>query len=87
MPQKEITSRIKVVDQETTNKFIKKYHYTYLSKISEDKYLIKYSGKLNEKLRQLYTEDINEKDNESFIKSRGVFSAVQISSRITASPP
>jgi hypothetical protein len=72
------------VDRETGNKLIKKSHCTYFSEVGEDKYLIKYSNKLNEKLRILYTEEVNEKDKEYFIKSRGVFSAVKISSRITA---
>lgn len=76
--QKDISNRIRVVDRETGNNLIKKYHCTYFSEVGEDKYLIKYSDKLNEKLRLLYTEEVNEKDKEYFVKSRGVATPAQL---------
>jgi hypothetical protein len=85
--QKDISSRIRIVDQDTANKLVKKYHYTYFSEITKDKILIKYSYKLNEKLRRLYEEDeedIKNEEIEYFSKERGIPSAVHISSRIAA---
>jgi hypothetical protein len=82
--QKDILSRMKVVNKETADKLVKKYHYTYFSEICKDKILIKYSSKLNEKLRRLYKEEEDVQPDMYFSKSRGVVSAVQISSRISA---
>jgi hypothetical protein len=82
--QKDISSRIRLVTQEEAEKLVKKYHYTYLSEICKDKILIKYGSKLNEKLRRLYKEDETDKDVSYLSKERGVVSAVQISSRISA---
>src|ERR1700727_3378030 len=82
--QKDIESKIRIVTTNEALKLIKLYHYTYLSYITNDLVLIKYSSKLNEKLRRLYKEEENELNTKFISKDRGVVSAVQISSRISA---
>jgi len=82
--QKDIESKIRIVTKNEADKLIKVYHYTYLSYITNDLVLIKYSSKLNEKIRRLYKEEENELNRKFISKDRGVVSAVQISSRISA---
>ena len=82
--QKDIVSKIKIMTRKEADKLIKLYHYTYLSDITKDLVLIKYTSKLNEKLRRLYKEEENEINTKFLSKDRGVVSAVQISSRISA---
>ena len=82
--QKEIESRIRVLDSSLANKLVKKYHYSYLSEIGDGLVLMKYSARLNEKIRRLYKEEENELEKNFISKKRGVISAVQISSRIAA---
>jgi len=82
--QKEIESRIRILDSSEANKLIKKYHYSYLSEIGNGLVLMKYSARLNEKIRRLYTEEKEELDKNFISKKRGIISAVQISSRISA---
>jgi DNA polymerase type B, organellar and viral len=52
--QKDIENRIKLVSREEANNFIKSHHVSYFSYINADKVLIKYSSRLNEKLRRIY---------------------------------
>ena len=82
--QKEIESRIRVLDRSEGNKLVKKYHYSYFSEIGNGLVLIKYSARLNEKIRRLYKEEEEELDQNFISKKRGIISAVQISSRISA---
>lgn len=91
--QKEAEYTIKLVDTNEKDDIIGKHHYSYLSKFSDNKYLIKYGPKLNEKLRQLYSHIIdtannfyveNDKLDFKFKKERGIASAVQISAMITS---
>lgn len=85
--QKDIVARIRIVNKETADKLVKKYHYTYFAEITKDKILIKHSYKLNEKLRRLYEEEeefIKNDELDYFSKERGIPSAVHISSRISA---
>jgi hypothetical protein len=44
----------KIVSKEEANNFIKSHHVSYFSYINIDKVLIKYSSRLNEKLRRIY---------------------------------
>jgi DNA polymerase type B, organellar and viral len=84
--QKEIESRIKVkvLDSSEATKLVTKYHYSYLSEIGNGLVLMKYSARLNEKIRRLYKEEEEELDQNFISKKRGIISAVQISSRISA---
>lgn len=45
---------------------------------------MKYSARLNEKIRRLYKEEEDELERNFISKKRGIISAVQISSRISA---
>jgi hypothetical protein len=82
--QKEIESRIRVLPSTEAAKLVKNYHYSYLSEIGNGLVLIKYSARLNEKIRRLYKENEDELDKKFLAKQRGILSAVQISSRIAA---
>jgi DNA polymerase family B len=83
--QKDIENRIKFVSNDEANKILKGYHVSYFASISDENVLIKYSSKLNEKLRRLYSkEDKLIKLETNFKKDRGVVSAVQISCAIAA---
>ena len=83
--QKDIENRIKIVSKEDANRLIKNYHISYFAEINTDKILIKYSSKLNEKLRRIYSQEENLIQLETnFKKERGVVSAVQISCAIAA---
>jgi heme oxygenase len=55
--QKEIESRIRGLDSSEANKLVKKYHYSYLSDIGNGLVLMKYSARLNEKIRRLYKDE------------------------------
>jgi hypothetical protein len=82
--QKEIESRIRVLPRTEAAKLVTNYHYSYLSEIGNGLGLIKYSARLNEKIRRLYKENEDELDQKFLAKQRGIISAVQISSRIAA---
>jgi hypothetical protein len=55
--QKDIENRIKIVSNDEANKILKGFHVSYFASISEEKVLIKYSSKLNEKLRRIYFKE------------------------------
>jgi len=83
--QKEKKYRIKIVSKDEGENIIKKYHYSYFSIINDNTVLIKYSSKLNDKLRKLYKDQEDEILNETYFKKeRGILSAVQISCAIAA---
>ena len=83
--QKDIENRIKFVSKDEANKILKGYHVSYFAGISDENVLIKYSSKLNEKLRRIYSkEDKLIQFETNFKKDRGVVSAVQISCAIAA---
>jgi hypothetical protein len=82
--QKEIESRIRVLPSTEAAKLVKNFHYSYLSEIGNGLVLIKYSARLNEKIRRMYKENEDELDQRFLSKKRGIISAVQISSRIAA---
>jgi hypothetical protein len=88
--QKDQEYHIKLLEKSEADKIVSKYHYSYFSEISKDLVLIKYGGKLNDKLRKLYIENINDNLNSLeevgnlFAKNRGVPSAVQISAMIAS---
>lgn len=83
--QKDIESKIRLISRKDAEDIVKKYHISYFADINEDLVLIKYSSKLNEKLRRIYSEEdkINN-DDTGFKKERGIVSAVQISCAISA---
>jgi hypothetical protein len=86
--QKDQEYNIKLLPKSEADKLISKYHYNYFSEISNDLVLIKYGPRLNDKLRKLYIDQINNaatQENEGvFSKIRGVPSAVQISAIISS---
>lgn len=84
MDKKIFENRIKVLDSSEATNLVTKYHYSYLSHIGNGLVLIKYSARLNEKIRRLYKEEEEELDQNFISKKRGIISAVQISSRISA---
>jgi hypothetical protein len=83
--QKDIDNRIRIVSSEEAQKLEKSNHISYFAEINAEKVLIKYSSKLNEKLRRIYSkEDKLIQLETNFKKERGVVSAVQISCAIAA---
>jgi hypothetical protein len=83
--KKEKDSRIKIVSKDEGEDIIKIFHYSYFSFINDNTVLIKYSSKLNDKLRKLYKDQEDEILNETYFKKeRGILSAVQISCAIAA---
>jgi len=84
---RDITSTMKIMSKKEANKITKNYNYSLFSELGEDKVLIKYSSKIPEPLRKLLKDnDDNNKDIpiSSLSRKRGVPSAVQISSAISA---
>jgi hypothetical protein len=79
---------IKLLDKKEKDKVIKKYHYSYLTELNDNLFIIKTGPKLNEKLRKLYKEqfrfELIDNDNYKLSKDRGIPSAVQISAIISA---
>jgi hypothetical protein len=57
--QKDIENSIKIVSREDANRLIKSHHVSYFAQINKDKILIKYSSRLNEKLRRIYSQEDN----------------------------
>ena len=55
--QKDIDNRIKIVSKDEANKILQGYHVSYFASISDENVLIKYSSKLNEKLRRIYSKE------------------------------
>nr|QWO71460.1 DNA polymerase [Termitomyces sp. T132]QWO71465.1 DNA polymerase [Termitomyces sp. T8] len=83
--QKEKEYRIKIMKTDQVSEITDKYHYSYLSDISDGLSIIKYGPRLNEKYRQLYKEHSEFDDNKStYTKERGIPSAVQISAMISS---
>lgn len=83
--QKDIDNKIKIVSKDEATKILQGYHVSYFASISDENVLIKYSSKLNEKLRRIYSkEDKLIQLETNFKKERGVVSAVQISCAIAA---
>lgn len=83
--QREKEYTIKLLKDDKLEEVVKKYHYSYLTKISDTISLIKYGPRLNENLRRLYADyaqlDGSDKgfSETSLVKPRGIPSAVQIS--------
>lgn len=87
--QKEINSTIKIVDVKEANRISKNYNYSIFAKLNEEKVLVKYSSRINEKLRLLLKDQENKNIsnimNEIGLgKKRGIPSAVHIASAISA---
>lgn len=83
--QKEHEHNIKLLDKKEADKIVRKYHCSYLAKISETKVIVKYGARLNEKLRQLYKQQEDDQKVECKInKDRGIPSSVQISAMIAS---
>jgi hypothetical protein len=83
--QKDIDSKIRIVTRVEANKLLLSHHVSYFAEINDQKVLIKYSSKLNERLRRIYSnEDKLSQIETNFKKERGVVSAVQISCAIAA---
>jgi len=89
--QKEQEYNIKLASKDAVKEILSKYHYTYLSDISDELTLIKSGPRINSKLKRLYktysefnnnNEDLNNLD--TFVKQRGIPTAVQISAIIAA---
>ena len=89
--QKEQEYTIKLASKDAVKEILSKYHYTYLSEISDELTLIKSGPRINSKLKRLYktysefnnnNEDLNNLD--TFVKQRGIPTAVQISAIIAA---
>jgi len=89
--QREHEYSIRLLDKASTEEIVQKYHYNYLTQISEDLFIIRTGPKLNDKLRQLYIDQSNnpllmdmDKIKPKLSKDRGIMSAVQISAMISA---
>lgn len=85
--QKDTSSNIKIMKVDEVNKFLKNYNYKYISELNNNYVIIKYSSRINEKLRNLYNiDDLNKKDLDKLglYKLRGVPSAVQIAAAISS---
>lgn len=90
--QREIESKLKIVNGKDAANIKRNYNYSIFSYLNNDKVLVKYSSRINEKLRLLLKEqEVNNtkgsaiKMNEIGLgKQRGVPSAVQIASAISS---
>ena len=71
--QKDIENRIKIVSSEEANNLIKPHHVSYFSDINADKVLIKYSSRLNEKLRCIYSKEDKLNQLETKTKNKNFF--------------
>jgi hypothetical protein len=86
--QKDISSNIKIIKRKDIKSITTKYNYQYISEINSDFSIIKYSSRINEKLRLLYKKELLENDimMDGLFKSsrRGIPSAVHIAAAISA---
>lgn len=57
MGMKEIENIMKIVDKKEAENLDKSSNVSVFSKLNDEKYLIKYSGQLNDMLRKLYSND------------------------------
>ena len=62
--QKDIEFRIRVVSKTEAEKIVKNYHYTIFTELNDQKVLVKYSSRINEKLRKLLAFDYNNINEE-----------------------
>jgi len=79
---KDIVNKMKIINKSDHDKFIKTYNYTILTELDNDKLLVKYSGKINEKLRLLYKAGSSPNPINGLFKSRGNPSSVHIAAAI-----
>jgi hypothetical protein len=97
MGMKHIDTSMEIVDKRGAELLDKIYNVTVISEISDNKYLIKYSGEINDNLRKLYSKDplILNKDSSrvyskdelrklGFNKTRDVPSAVHVAAAISS---
>ena len=84
---KDITSTMKIVNQNECKKITSKYNYSLLFNLDNGKVLIKYSSIIDESLRKLlknFDSQAHPITVKSFFKIRGVPSAVHLSAAIFA---
>ena len=85
---KDITSKLKIVSVNEGNRIKKNYNYTVFAELGNNNVLVKYSSRISEKLRKLFKEQevpaCAKLSEVGLGKKRGVPSAVQIASAITA---
>jgi hypothetical protein len=90
--QKDISNNIKIVKRDELKSFTKNYNYQYISEIDNKFAIIKYSSRINEKLRKMYKEELSDKvsmidgiyKSKQFFNQKGVPSSVHIASAIAA---
>ena len=84
--QKDQHSIIKIVRKSEAKNLTKRFNYQYITTLNNDLVLIKYSSRMNEKLRILYKNAVSQKDQElsGLFKMGGIPSAIQISAAISA---
>lgn len=85
---KDIYSKIKIVSNKNGEFLKKHYNYSFFGKLDEDHSIIKYSSRVNEKIRKLYKNDetnLNKAyQNIGLSRNIGVVSSVQIAAAISA---
>ena len=95
MGMKEIGDKMEIVDKKEAEFLDKNTHISILSELGNDKYLVKYRGKISDNIRKLYTKDPLVKNKTKFInkselrksglnKVRNVQSAVHIAAAISS---
>ena len=86
---KDIQSKLKIMSVKEGERIAKNYNFSVFAELNNDKVLIKYTSRINEKLRKLFKDQEDQNDNINFNESglgkiRGVPSAVQFASAISA---
>jgi DNA polymerase type B, organellar and viral len=92
---KEIEDRMEIVDKNEAEFLDKNTNVSIISELGNDRYLIKYSGKINDNIRSLYSKDPlisnknkkfnkDEMKNSGLNKARNIPSAVHIAAAISS---
>jgi hypothetical protein len=95
MGMKEIDNTMKIVNKKEAENLDKNANVTVFSELSDNKYLVKYSGKIVDNIRKLYKDNVltseinnfynkNELRKSSLSKSRNIPSAVHIAAAISS---
>ena len=81
----EVNENSQEVDEKQEEKIVKIYNYTIFAELNDQKVLIKYNRRINEKLRKLLAFDYNTVNEEiGYIKERGLISSIPIAAAISA---
>ena len=78
---------MKIIRKDDVDKFTKNYNFQSICELNDDLVLIKYNSRMNEKIRNLYKNDLDKIEDgvkNGLYKKRGIPSSVQIAAAISA---